>query len=79
MSVNNISEIINAFKEKYNDVMDLSFQPYDTAMPSFKAFNGDDAICSISINPITNTYKCWYGEDYLVTTDKDKAMIFLKI
>ena len=72
-------DVISAFKIKYNDIMDLTFKPYDVLIPSFKAFDGENAICSVSYNPIINCYQCWYNEDYLVTKDKNKAMDFLKI
>lgn len=72
--------LVEKFKEKYNDTVDLSFNIYDTRLIGCKSFDTqDNSISSILYNPITGFYQCWLNDSQLTSNNEKMVSNFLEL
>lgn len=70
-------ELIELFKKKHNNLIDLTYKIHDTIVVGYKAFNGDEAIASITYS--NGYYMCWNDNSQLISDDEVKVKYFLDL
>lgn len=68
--------IIEKYKEKYNDFIEVSFKIYDTKLIGYKSF---DYQTSIIYNIVTGYYQCWIYDSQLISNEEKKVKEFLEL
>tara|TARA_R110000782_G_scaffold81198_1_gene160523 strand:- start:150 stop:380 length:231 start_codon:yes stop_codon:yes gene_type:complete len=71
--------LIEKFKEKYTDVVEISFKIFDTQLIGYKSFYKQEAISSIMYNPVTGYYECWIDESKLSSKNEKMIEYFLEL